>query len=49
MVTAKIDRILDTYTFEEILELNDLTEADVLQILVDAGHVEVDPLPVDCL
>jgi hypothetical protein len=36
--------ILETYTFSEILELNDLTEADVLEYLVEKGFVDLPEL-----
>lgn len=43
-----IETFLETYTLEEILELNDLTEADALRLLVEGGHVSLpDPRPVD--
>lgn len=32
-------QILETYPLEEILENNDLTEADVLVILIEQGAV----------
>jgi hypothetical protein len=44
----EIEKVLDTYSFEEILELNDLTEADVLYLLVKSGQAELpNPRPVD--
>jgi len=46
--SAIIEKTLDTYSFEEILELNDLTEEDVLTFLVDKEFIELpDPRPVD--
>jgi len=40
--------VLDTYSFEEILELNDLTEEDALEFLVEEGYVHLpEILPVD--
>ena len=36
-----IENLLDVYTFEDILDLNDLTEADVLLFLVDQGFVNL--------
>ena len=39
--------ILETYSFEEILELNDLTEEEALEFLVTQGFLtlpEVQPL-----
>lgn len=32
---------LDTYSLEEILELNDLTAEDCLEFLVEEGFVEL--------
>ena len=34
-------QILETYPLEEILENNDLTEADVLVILIEQGVIEL--------
>ena len=31
--------ILETYTISELLELNDLTDEDVLKLLVESGYV----------
>lgn len=40
--------ILETYTLSELIELNDLSEADVLEVLVEAGVVELpEILPLD--
>jgi hypothetical protein len=45
---SDIERILQTYTLEEILELNDLTEDDVLEYLVETKFVTLpDPEPCD--
>jgi hypothetical protein len=33
--------ILETYTFSDLLEINDLTEADVLEFLVEKGFVSL--------
>jgi len=44
---AFLSNILETYSLEEILELNDLTTEDVLELLVEEGYVtlpEVKPL-----
>jgi len=47
-VLSKVERILQTYTLEEIFELNDLTEEDVLLFLVEEEFLELpDPEPVD--
>jgi hypothetical protein len=44
----EIENILDTYSLEEILELNDLTEVDVLYFLVDEEFLILpEPRPVD--
>lgn len=43
-----INNLLDTYSFEEILELNELTEADALLFLVEEELVVLpDIKPVD--
>jgi hypothetical protein len=43
-----LERVLQTYTLEEIFELNDRTEAEVLKYLVAMKYLELpDPLPVD--
>lgn len=40
--------ILDVYTIEEILELNDKTEEDLLEYLVDQGYVKLPTIkPLD--
>ena len=33
--------LLETYSIEEILELNDLTAEDLLEFLVEEGFVEL--------
>lgn len=39
--------ILQTYTLEELMELNDLSEADVLDFLLEAGLIQLpDPAPL---
>ena len=36
MVTVtKAERLLDTYSFDELLEVNDLTEEDVVTVLLE--------------
>lgn len=41
-------KILETYTLEELLEVNDLTEEDVLEFLVEEGYLELpEVLPLD--
>jgi len=40
--------MLDTYSLEEILELNDLTEVDLLHFAVNEEFIELpEPEPVD--
>lgn len=40
--------VLETYSLEEILELNDLTLEDCLEFLVEEGYVELpDIKPLD--
>lgn len=44
------DSILEVYTLPELIELNDLSEAEVLEVLVEAGVVdlpEILPLEFD--
>lgn len=46
MVT--LSKILETYSLGEILELNDLSELEVLELLVEEKLVtELEPVPVD--
>lgn len=40
-------RILDTYSLGEILEYNDVEEVEVLQQLVESGHLRLPPIPID--
>lgn len=43
-----IGKVLQTYSFEEILELNELTEEDVLLFLVEEEFLQLpNPKPVD--
>ena len=35
MVITKAERLLDTYSFDELLEVNDLTEEDVVTVLLE--------------
>lgn len=45
---SHIERMLETYSLDDILELNELTEADILLILYEGGHIELpNPQPVD--
>ncbi len=41
------EKILDTYSLNYIIEYSDLTEAEVLQYLVEEEILELPPLPVD--
>ena len=36
--------IPETYTFAEILEMNDISESDVLEFLVERGYVNLPEL-----
>lgn len=43
-----IDKYLATYTLEEILELNELTESELLLYLVEQNYLQLpNPKPVD--
>jgi hypothetical protein len=43
----EVENVLDVYSLEEILELNDLTEVDVLYFLVSEQFVTLpEPLPL---
>lgn len=35
------EEFLTYHTLEEIFEMNDLTELDVLRILIQYGHIEI--------
>lgn len=40
--------VLDTYTLEEILELNDKTSEDCLEFLVEEGYIDLPAIkPLD--
>jgi hypothetical protein len=44
----EVESALDAYSLEDILELNEMTEADALYLLVNECNVELpDPAPVD--
>ncbi len=44
----EVDSCLQTYTLEEIFELNDLTEEEVLLFLVEANYIKLpNPKPLD--
>lgn len=44
----EIEKILQTYTFQEVLEINELTEEDVLLFLVEEEFLELpEPKPID--
>lgn len=48
MDVASIERLLETYTLEEVLEENELSEADALLYLVEQEFVHLPKiLPVD--
>lgn len=49
MVTLnQIEKVLKTYSLEEIIELNNLTEDDVLYFLIEQNFVSLpSPMPVD--
>jgi hypothetical protein len=44
---STIEKYLDSYSLEEILNLNEWTEADALLQLVEDGHIELPVPPVD--
>lgn len=44
MCTA--EALLETYTFEELLEMNDLTEEEVLVLLIKAGLINTQVVTV---
>jgi hypothetical protein len=47
MDIGSIENILQTYTFEEILELNELTEADAVLFLVEQQFISLpNPKPL---
>lgn len=48
MIKRECENILQSYSLEEILELNDLTEDEVLYFLVEQEFIKLpNPLPVD--
>lgn len=47
MKLEEAESILETYTLEEILDQNDLTEADALVFMVEEEFIEIpEPLPL---
>jgi len=47
LIISEYRNILETYTLEDILEMNDLTEEDALEFLVEEGFIELpENLPV---
>ena len=42
-----LERYLETYSLEEILEDNDLTEEEALECLIDQGLITLPTRPVD--
>lgn len=48
MTYSEVENILETYSLEEILDLNDVTVADVLYFLVQQRFVSLpNPRPID--
>lgn len=44
----KAERLLQTYTFEELLEINDLTEEDVVSVLLEQDMIQfIKPVDYD--
>jgi hypothetical protein len=44
----QVEKLVETYSLEELMELNDLEEVDVMFILIDKGYCKVpNPEPVD--
>ena len=41
MSYLEAEKLLDTYTFEELLERNELSEVDVVSLLIDEGILDV--------
>jgi len=41
MIETEVEKALEIYTLEEILEMNDLTIEEALVILVDNGFLEL--------
>jgi hypothetical protein len=39
MLKERIERLLETYTFEELLEFNDLETLDVIEMMYQAGWI----------
>ena len=47
MLRSKIERALEIYTLEEILELNDLSVEEALSILISEGYISLpEVLPI---
>lgn len=45
---VQIERVLQTYTLDEVLELNELTEADALYFMTEQKFVTLpNPKPLD--
>lgn len=47
MERSVLERYLGTYSLEEILDMNDLTEEEVLEVLVEQDLVRLPTRPVD--
>ncbi len=44
---SKLENLLEVYTLEEILEYNDITVEELLEMLLETGYIklpEVEPL-----
>jgi hypothetical protein len=47
LTTDRLDRILQTYSLEEILEYNDISEEAALSLLCEDWDLEIPVKPVD--
>ena len=48
MVITKAERLLGTYSFDELLEVNDLTEEDVVTVLLEQDLISfIKPVDYD--
>lgn len=44
----KIDKLIETYTVEELLELSDMTVSEAITVLVLEGYVQLpEIIPID--
>jgi hypothetical protein len=47
-VSIKVEKLLDTYDFEELLEINDLTHEDVIEVLLEQDLISfIKPVDYD--